>query len=238
MAYLGREAAKAALVTADIPDDSITSAKIVDATVAAGDLAANSVDSSELVDGSVDLSHMSSESVDEDNLHVSNSPTDGHVLTARSSAAGDMTWEAAGGGGKIVKVSTHITTNTATISASGSNEAYEDNAYDMHVTCTAGNRLHIWILGGMFYGGTPTGEASYACGLRIVDSGNTDRFFGHLYGHAAFEKSIATVMYTHTAVTTTVIIKRAVKAYAAFPTYWENNQRYNGVQYIVLEEEV
>ena len=47
MAYLGREAAKAPLVTADIPDDSITSAKIVDATVASGDLAANSVDSSE-----------------------------------------------------------------------------------------------------------------------------------------------------------------------------------------------
>ncbi len=33
--------------------------------------------------------------VSEAKLHVSNTPTDGYVLTARSAAAGDMTWEAA-----------------------------------------------------------------------------------------------------------------------------------------------
>ena len=32
--------------------------------------------------------------VSEAKLHVSNAPTDGYVLTARSAAAGDMTWEA------------------------------------------------------------------------------------------------------------------------------------------------
>jgi hypothetical protein len=37
--------------------------------------------------------------VDEANLKVSNAPTDGYVLTARSAAVGDMTWEAASGGG-------------------------------------------------------------------------------------------------------------------------------------------
>ena len=66
MAYLGRRGQVAALSSADIPDNSITAAKIVDSTIAAGDLAANSVDSSELVDGSVDLSHMSANSVDSD----------------------------------------------------------------------------------------------------------------------------------------------------------------------------
>ena len=35
--------------------------------------------------------------VNEAKLHVSNTPTDGYVLTARSAAAGDMTWEASGG---------------------------------------------------------------------------------------------------------------------------------------------
>ena len=35
--------------------------------------------------------------VNEAKLHVSNAPTDGYVLTARSAAAGDMTWEASGG---------------------------------------------------------------------------------------------------------------------------------------------
>jgi len=66
MAYIGRPGATAPLTTADIPDGSITAAKIVDATIVAGDLAPNSVDSSELVDGSVDLSHMSANSVDSD----------------------------------------------------------------------------------------------------------------------------------------------------------------------------
>ena len=47
MAYLGRKGASAALTSADIPDNSITAAKIVDATIAAGDLAPNSVDRSE-----------------------------------------------------------------------------------------------------------------------------------------------------------------------------------------------
>ena len=37
--------------------------------------------------------------VDEDNLKVSNSPTNGYILTARSGNTGGMTWEAAAGGG-------------------------------------------------------------------------------------------------------------------------------------------
>lgn len=37
--------------------------------------------------------------VDESNLKVSNAPTDGYVLTARSGNTGGMTWEAASGGG-------------------------------------------------------------------------------------------------------------------------------------------
>ena len=37
--------------------------------------------------------------VNEAKLHVSNAPTDGYILTARSAAAGDMTWEAAGTAG-------------------------------------------------------------------------------------------------------------------------------------------
>ena len=76
MAYLGRPGATAPLTSADIPDNSITAAKIVADTIAAGDLAPNSVDSSELVDGSVDLSHMSANSVDSDQY------VDGSIDTA------------------------------------------------------------------------------------------------------------------------------------------------------------
>ena len=52
----------------------------------------NGIDSVHYVDGSIDLAHMSSESVDEDNLHISNSPTNGYVLTAQSGNTGGMTW--------------------------------------------------------------------------------------------------------------------------------------------------
>ena len=76
MAYLGRPGATAPLTSADIPDNSITAAKIVADTIAAGDLAPNSVDSSELVDGGVDLSHMSANSVDSDQY------VDGSIDTA------------------------------------------------------------------------------------------------------------------------------------------------------------
>ena len=37
--------------------------------------------------------------IDEANLKCSNSPTDGHVLVARSGNTGGMTWEAPSGGG-------------------------------------------------------------------------------------------------------------------------------------------
>ena len=58
MSYLGRETSKAALTSADIPDNSITAAKISPDTIVAADLAPNSVDSSELVDLSIDTSHI------------------------------------------------------------------------------------------------------------------------------------------------------------------------------------
>jgi len=57
------------------------------------------LDSVHYVAGSIDLEHMSSQSVDEDNLHISNSPTDGYMLTAQSGDAGGLTWAASGGGG-------------------------------------------------------------------------------------------------------------------------------------------
>jgi hypothetical protein len=58
--------------------------------------------------------------VDEANLKVSNSPTDGYVLTARSGNTGGMTWEAASGGGGS---STSALTET-TFSASANQTAF------------------------------------------------------------------------------------------------------------------
>ena len=70
MAYLGRRGALAPVSTADIPDNSITSAKIVDGAVAVADLGPDSVDSSELVDGSIDTAHIGDDQVTADKLHT------------------------------------------------------------------------------------------------------------------------------------------------------------------------
>ena len=48
MSYLGRKGAQAPLTTADIPDNSITGAKIVDGTVAIADIGADAVGTDEL----------------------------------------------------------------------------------------------------------------------------------------------------------------------------------------------
>ena len=59
--------------------------------------------------------------VDEANLKVSNTPTDGYVLTARSGNTGGMTWEAASGGIALTDLS--VTQNAA----SGSGTLSYDN---------------------------------------------------------------------------------------------------------------
>ena len=88
--------------TAHIKDNAITTAKIAAGTIIASDVADGSItnvkmaddaiDSAEIADGAIDLVHMSSDSVDEDNLKVSNSPTNGYALTAQSGNTGGLTW--------------------------------------------------------------------------------------------------------------------------------------------------
>jgi hypothetical protein len=67
----------------------------------------DSIRSEHYVAGSIDLEHMSSESVDEDNLHISNSGSNGQFLSKQSGDAGGLTWAAPSGA------------STATASAEG-----------------------------------------------------------------------------------------------------------------------
>ena len=73
------------ITTSMIADNAITSAKIGVDVIVAEDLAANSVTVSELTDGAIT----------EAKLNIDNSPTNDYVLTAKSSAAGGLTWAAA-----------------------------------------------------------------------------------------------------------------------------------------------
>jgi hypothetical protein len=65
--------------------------------VGTADIDADVVNSQHYAAGSVDLEHMSSQSVDEDNLHISNSGSNGQFLSKQSGNAGGLTWAAAGG---------------------------------------------------------------------------------------------------------------------------------------------
>ena len=100
MAYLGRPGATAPLTSADIPDNSITAAKIVDATIEAGDIATGGVDTAELADNAVTLAKMAG-------------GTDGQIITY--DASGDPVAVGPGTDGQVL-----------TSTGAGSPPAFED----------------------------------------------------------------------------------------------------------------
>jgi len=85
-----------------IADDSLDSEHYIDGSIDAAHLSSdcisgskiadNAIDSEHYTDGSIDLAHMSSESVDEDNLHISNSGSNGQFLSKQSGDSGGLTW--------------------------------------------------------------------------------------------------------------------------------------------------
>ena len=70
---------------------------IRDRTNGAGYL--TSVATGNIADSAVTDQKIAGGSIDEAKMAISNSPTNGYVLTARSGTAGGMTWEEASGGG-------------------------------------------------------------------------------------------------------------------------------------------
>ena len=84
---VANDLADGSIATAKLADNAVTSAKIGVDVIVAEDLAANSVTVSEITDGVIT----------EAKLNIDNTPTNDHVLTAKSSAAGGLTWAAAAG---------------------------------------------------------------------------------------------------------------------------------------------
>ena len=109
-AHIASNAVETAKINADavtgakIADDAIDSEHYTDGSIDTAHLAADAVTAAKIADdvlnsehyaaGSIDLEHMSSESVDEDNLHISNSGSNGNFLSKQSGNAGGMTWAA------------------------------------------------------------------------------------------------------------------------------------------------
>ena len=82
------------VTTAKIADDAITTAKLAADAVTASELSNGIVNDNKLASNAVTNAKIADDAVDEANLKVSNSPTNGYVLTAQSGNTGGLTWAA------------------------------------------------------------------------------------------------------------------------------------------------
>jgi len=120
-----------AVTTAKIADNAITSAKIGVDVIVAEDLAANSITVSEITDGAIT----------EAKLNIDNTPTNDYVLTAKSSAAGGLTWAAAAGG--VSGISSSADATAMTIDSSERIVMPSQPMFSAHtVSAVSGGSLH------------------------------------------------------------------------------------------------
>ena len=115
-----------AVTTAKINADAVTAAKIAVNAVGASELAPNAVYTAAIATDAVTQAKIADDAIDEVRLQVSNTPTNGYVLTAQSGNTGGLTWAeqsaagATGGGsdtvfwenGQTVTTNYTITNNT------------------------------------------------------------------------------------------------------------------------------
>jgi len=168
--YVSGRTSLTTVQSGNIAADAITSAKIAD----------DAVDSEHYTDASVDLAHMSSQAVDEDNLHISNSGSNGQFLSKQSGDAGGLTWAAAGGAyTSISNTSISAVTNMdVTGFASGTYDNYEiwiSNA--LPATDAQYLEMETSTDGGSSY---DTGSSDYSwCMMRVAeDQGSYADGFG------------------------------------------------------------
>ena len=143
--------------------------------------------------------------------------------------------------GTIIKVTTHSSTADVDPHNDG-NSGVEKDANDITVTCGAGNKLHIWVIGGYIFSNGPN---TYKLGLKIKESGQSDSdvWLAHVHSRGTNEyhqDSIPSIMYTHSAVTSSVTIKRTVTI-AGTPSsgnnaYWQGSP--TPARYMIQEEQV
>ena len=149
------------ITTSMIADNAITSAKIGVDVIVAEDLAANSVTVSELTDGAIT----------EAKLNIDNSPTNDHVLTAKSSAAGGLTWAAAAGGVSGITSSADGTAMTID-SSERIVMPFQPMFYATSISATSGGSLLSGQTGYYDSSGTATDYCSMSFGKIWINIGS------------------------------------------------------------------
>ena len=150
-------------VTGALADGSVTTAKLADANVTTAKIADDAVDADKIADSintaiaantakTTNATHtgevtgdtaltIADNVVDEANLKVSNSPTNGYMLTAQSGNTGGLTWAEAGGG-KIIQ--TYVIKSTSDITNSNPSTGVYYPLETASITVSAGTTLHIF----------------------------------------------------------------------------------------------
>ena len=124
--------------------------------------------------------------------------------------------------GHIIKITSH--SSAASIDMSSNTEALESDANDITVSCTIGNILHITIAGGYVY--SSGSGFHFGPGMQIKEAGqsNVTVHGGGCYarsdGGSYDNEVLPSIIYPHTAVTTSVTIKAAMRANTNCTAYW------------------
>lgn len=109
--------------------------------------------------------------VDEANLKVSNTPTDGYVLTAQSGNTGGLTWAAAASGGGADLYAANESSPTAQPSATGANAvAIGDSAVAAGADSVALGEGAVTVYGKSTAIGIGMATAPYSCAINIVNN--------------------------------------------------------------------
>jgi hypothetical protein len=163
--------------------------------------------SADITDGTIALADMASQSVDEDNLHISNSGSNGNFLSKQSGDAGGLTWAAAGGG-KIVQVvntSTGAFASGTTITVSDDTipqKTEGDEYFTLAITPTnSSNKLIITVLAQM--SSSASTNLTYALFQDTTANALSSAFLKHAAGYVIQPHNLIHYMTAGTTSSTT-----------------------------------
>ena len=136
------------IATAMVSDDAITYGKMQD-TVGANKVL-GAVTAGTIGEVTIATDMLTDASVDEAKLKISNSPTNGYMLTAQSGDTGGLTWASAGGGANTL-ISTTTASSDATISITGMDSTYKIYTITLNTIIGATDAVTLYcapIIGG------------------------------------------------------------------------------------------